>query len=186
MSFLGGLFGGGGDPDSDLQQIPQYYKQYLGPYANAGMGYEKFLGPMLQNLMGHPTALEDSIMSHYQESPYAKFQTGQITDQMNRAAAAGGDLGSPNEQAALAGRVQGIVSGDQQNYLHNAMQPYMQGMQGLLGLTNLGEQAGGGIANMYGDLYSNMANIDAAQNAQGQNLLGGLLGAGASMLPYLM
>lgn len=182
MSLFGGLFGGGGDPDSDLQQIPQYYKQYLAPYANAGMGYEKFLGPLLEGLMRNPTALQDQIMSHYQESPYAKYQTGEVTNQMNRSAALGGNLGSPNEQADMAGRVQGVVSGDQQNYLHNAMQPYLAGMQSLMGLTNLGENAGGQIANMYGDLYSNMAGMDAAQNGQNQNLLGGLLGMGGSML----
>jgi hypothetical protein len=146
------------------------------------MSYEKFLGPLLQHLMTNPTALQDGIMSHYTMSPTAQYQMKTTTNQLNRAAAMGGNLGTPNEQQAMAGTVNGIVSGDQQQYLDNAMRPYQMGLQGLTGLTQLGANAGGQIANMYGDLYSNEAQMDASQNAQGQNLLGGLIGLAGGAL----
>ena len=68
-------------------------------------------------------------MSQYQESPYAQHQVQQATDAANRAAAAGGYLGTPQEQQRLAGDVQNIVSRDQNQFYQNAVQPYEYGTQ---------------------------------------------------------
>lgn len=186
MGILGNAFNFD-DAKGDLEKIPGFYKKYLSPFFNQGINSMGIYSKALAGMIGDPTGLEDNIMSHYSESPYAQYQTKNVTDQLNRAAAIGGEVGTPNEQADMAGRVQGVVSKDQQDYLHNAMQPYETALSGEGHLTDLGYNAGNNIAKMYGNLYSNEAGMDASKDSWYQQMMGsGLGGIGKLLAQHFM
>lgn len=173
-SLLGSLTPNYGDAYGSINKAIGYQQ----PFYQAG---QSMLSPYMSTLSGltsDPTALENQIMGQYTMSPTATYQMGQLTDQTNRAAAMGGDLGTPNEQLTMANNLQGLVSQDQQQYLQNAMQPYMAGLQGQGQMTQMGQQAAGSM----GDYQNVMAGLQAASAGQKSNLLGGLLGAGISGL----
>ena len=139
--MLGGLFGGGGsDPYDASGRILKRFEPNIMPFVHNGIwGSDQFRNAIKNFLGGGPVNFENSIMSQYRESPYAQHQVQQATDAANRAAAAGGYLGTPQEQQRLAGDVQNIVSRDQNQFYQNAVQPYEYGT------TAAGQLAGQGL-----------------------------------------
>lgn len=190
------------------QGLPELQKQYG---SLAGMG------PEVQNqylqLMKDPTAMMNQIGAGYQASPGYQYQVDQATNAANRAGAAGGMLGSPEEQAYLAKDVSGLANQDYYNYLNQALGQYGIGLQGstnLYGLGLKGEQGlydtglglmgdvskyGYGASNEYANMLANnlasMANLQYAgsanQNTAKSGMYGGLMGLGgaALMSPWL-
>lgn len=122
----------------------------LNPYVQMGLQTQPLLQQQLTNLAQNPTQLMNQIGSSYQSSPGYKFAveqgTQQATDAANRAAAAGGLVGSPGEQQSLAKYITQMASGyagqDYNNYMQNALNQYRLGLGGLSGL----EQQGLGVA----------------------------------------
>jgi hypothetical protein len=147
------------NPYAKMQDIYGRYQGYLNPYIEAG---KSGLGT-ISGLVSDPTALEDRIMSHYQMSPHAQFQQKQLTDAANAMAARGGIVGTPQEQEGMARQLQGLISGDQQQYLQGAMQPFEFG---------LGQQLGAGRfgVGQEGNYLENMANL-AGGRTQWENQL---------------
>lgn len=134
------MFGGGSNPFDDSGRILKQFKPNIMPFVNNGIwGSNQFKDAIQRFLGGGPVGFENSVMSQYQESPYAKYQVNQATDAANRAAAAGGYLGTPQEQQGLASNIQNIVSKDQNQFYQNAVQPYE------FGTTAAGQLAGQGL-----------------------------------------
>lgn len=175
---LGSIFDlfGGNNPfkgsQQYLNQIPGQLQQYLGPYIGAGQGaMNQFINNGLgqgqgltgqyNNLMNDPTGFINKIMSGYTQSPQYKNEVAQATTGANRAAAAGGMLGSPAEQSQLGAAIQNYAAQDQQNYLNNALNAFNTGLQGNQGLYN----TGAGLAGQQYGIGANAAN----QMAQGLN-----------------
>ncbi len=188
MSFLG-LFGSGNNPyDTSGKDLKQFNRNNLNPYINNGMWGSDQYKDLLTRLMGKsPVNFENSIMSQYQQSPWAKHEIEDATTAANRAAAAGGYLGTPQEQQGLADNIGGIVSKDQQQFYNNAVNPYEHFTDDELhGLSDMGNQ--GLSAQQFLERYlESLANNDAAQqgwNNQNRGFggfmhgIGGLLGAG--------
>jgi len=159
------LFGSFFQKNPYSKMLDEYGKMqgYITPYTDAGKqglsGLQALLSGPLADLVKNPTGLEDKIMGQYSESPYAKEQTRQLQEAMGNQAAAAGNLGTPQAQQELAQRLQGVVSGDQQKYLQNAMQPFEFGLgqqqQGY------GQQIGAGEfgTNMQNQFLESMANL---------------------------
>ena len=127
MSFSGG---GGSNPFDDTGRIIKRFEPNIMPFVRNGIAGSNDFRQAIENILGKgPVGFENSIMGQYQQSPYAKYQVNQATDAANRAAAAGGYLGTPQEQQALASNVQNIVSRDENQFFHNAVQPYEFGTQ---------------------------------------------------------
>ena len=169
MSFLSSLFSGGNftNPYDQAMKTYQPFGQQLSPYEAAGgyslPRYEQGLGEQMQD---NGVGQIDNILNQYHYSPWAQHETQGATQAANNAATASGLLGTPQEQEALAGKISGITSQDQQQFLNNALGQYDQGLQGLYGLSNLGYNA----TNQYGDYLGNLANYQAQrQNAQNQH-----------------
>lgn len=200
---------------STLQQISPTLTGIYGPYMSAGLGAmgnlagqyssltgtlpqlgstyssEANLNPYLQQQYGqlssNPSSVINQIGSTFHQSPGYGFQTQQATNAANQASAAGGMLGSPQEQQNLAGTVNNLANQDYYNYLNTGMGAKMQGLQGLQGLNNQGlaglqnlygtgvqgQQGmmgmGANMANQYGDSLSNMLASMANLQYQGQN-----------------
>jgi len=125
-----------------FQKASAYYQPF---YDTGTSAMQNYYGA-LQGLMQDPTALENQIMGSYSMSPWAQQQTNTLTQNLNRSAAMGGNLGTPNEQLSMANQLQGVVSKDQQQYLQNAMTPYMAGLSGEQYLTGMGLKSAHGLA----------------------------------------
>jgi uncharacterized protein YdbL (DUF1318 family) len=130
----------GGDPFDESGRILKRFEPNIMPFVNNGIfGSNQLRNAISQFLSQGPVGFENSIMSQYRKSPYAQRQVQQATEAANRAGAAGGYLGTPQEQQQLAGDVQGIVSKDQNQFYQNAVQPYEFGTQAA------GQMAGQGL-----------------------------------------
>ena len=167
------IFGTSGDPSSSYAQASGYLK----PFYQAGTNILPQYSQTLQNLVQHPTQLPDQIMGQYTESPWAQYQTQTLNKQMANQAAAGGQLGTPNEQIALGKQTQGIVSKDQQQYYNDAMRPFQMGLSGEQYLTGTGMKAGEGMA-----AQSDMqAALQAKEKAAQASMFGSMVGMGGGI-----
>ena len=186
------IFGGMGEPSQYIDQAVQLQQQGKRPFrpyqVAGGMQLPGYMHTINQ-LTRHPTELEDNIMSGYQESPYATYQQQNLTQQMNRAAAAGGQLGSPDEQVELARQQQGIISRDQQQYYEDAMKPFSMGLQGQSHLVGMGLQASGDVARQT-DLQAAQRAAEAALAAKEKeaeaSAIGSLIGMGGELVAGLI
>lgn len=136
-----------------LQQVPGAISPYYNPYIGAGQNSLGILQGQYGNLLNNPGGVLNQIGQGYQQSPGFQFQTQQALQAANRAASAGGMLGSPMEQQSIAGTVNGLANQDYNQYLQNAMQMFGQGLQGEQGLNQEGFQASNEMA---GDLANNL------------------------------
>lgn len=174
---------GGSNPYDDSGKTLKRFEPNIMPFVNSGIeGNKAYLDAINRFLGGGPVGFENSIMSQYQESPYAQRQIGDATEAANRAAAAGGYVGTPQEQEGLAGNIQGIVSRDQNQFYRNAVQPYEFGTQQAGNLSQQGLEANQQLWQYLQALANNQA---ASGGWRSQNSgLGGIfnaLGAGAGL-----
>src|ERR1700677_2968465 len=99
MSFFDSIFGGGEDAAAAAKpfydQVEPITKQYLDPYSNAGVSNLKMLQDHIKSLLENPNELQDKIGAGYKESPGYRFQVEEATKAAERAASAGGYLGTP-------------------------------------------------------------------------------------------
>jgi hypothetical protein len=176
--------GGSSDPVDIYGPVKQDISPYYQPYADAGIDSLGGLQEQLARMYQDPSALYQQLGAGYTESPGYQHSVQSATQAANRAAAAGGQLGSPAEQQALAGQITGMADQDYGNYMQNMMGLYGQGVQGLQGLTGLGYQAGSGMADQLANARYQQAGLqmqnDQAKQAEMSGLLSALgMGAGA-------
>jgi hypothetical protein len=199
MSWFSDLLTGGDqaagyrDMESQIRAaMDQMNKQYgsaqsrIAPYGQIGMtGMQDYTSRL--NQMKDPTGFMNNIMSQYQSSPWATFQTKNMMDTLNNNAAASGSLDSGALQKRLMQYGQGITSQDQQNYLQNALginNQYLSGEQGLgqMGANTALQQGnwdigqGKDIAGLLGNLGQAQFGEKSTEGQAWQQLLG--LGAG--------
>lgn len=183
-----------------LNQIPDALKQYMLPYINAGQQGLNTMNDYINRgntagnalmgqygaLLSNPAGVMNNIGSTFQQSPGYGFQVNQALGAANRASAAGGMAGSPQEQQQIAGVTSQLANQDYYNYLSHALGMYGQGLEGMQNVYGLGAQMGqnvydegaqmsGDLANSLGSYYMSQANnaYAGAQN-QNQNMIGGL------------
>lgn len=142
-----------------LNRIPGAIAPYFNPYIQAGQStipklqqqYGALTGMLpgiqqqLSQMTNNPGGVVNRIGSSFHQSPGFQFQTNQALGAANRAAAAGGMLGSPQEQQNIAGTVNGMANQDYYNYLNHGMSMYDQGLQGKMGLYGMGLQGEQGM-----------------------------------------
>lgn len=197
MAGAGGLFGsmlGGGmsfQNPSDaanpyLDQITGKVSPYFQPYINAGQQALPQLQQQYGQMISDPTAMMRQIGSGYQASPGYQWQVDQATKAANQAGAAGGMLGSPQEQQQLAGTVGNLANQDYYNYLNQGLGQYNQGLSGMGNMAQLGYGAGKDLSSIINDQMTNQAQLAyAGQNSANQSKggmfggMGGLLGGAA-------
>lgn len=190
------------------QQLPSYFQ----PYINAGnqalpqlqQQYGQLLGNGTQlqqqygKMVNNPGAVMNGIGAGFQQSPGYQFQTQQALGAANRAASAGGMLGSPMEQQNIAGVTNQLANQDYYNYLNHGMSMYNNGLQGMSNMYGMGLQ---GDQSLYGMGYDASKNLGedmtnlmqsqaqlayAGQNDQNQSQQGSLGGMGSLISDGLM
>ena len=94
MNPIRGLF-----PDTHkAQSTISDYGKYLQPFYDSGTQALKSYGDISQRMAQDPSAYYNQIMSGFTQSPYEKYQMDLLQQHVGQAAAAGGMLGTPNEQ----------------------------------------------------------------------------------------
>lgn len=180
MGMLDTLFGGGaeggyGDLSGRIQDAIDQIKQNMSPYMNAGTDSLNNLQNFFKQY-SNPQDFYDKTMANWTMTPAAKMQEQYGTKAMNQAAAAGGTVGTPAQQEALARFDQNLVSGDQQNYLSNIMGIGGQYTSGEGNIMNTGYNAamnsGNTIADLLRDLGSSQMQGDMAHANAFNNFLG--------------
>ena len=162
------------------EQLDKYYQQAQGnlqPYNQQGQSQYGNLNQYIQSLM-NPQQLQNQWASGYKESDQAKNAQMMAQEHGLDAASAMGLMGSSPALGAIQQGTSQIGLADQQNYLNDMMQKYMQGAglsQGIYG-------QGANSANAMSQNAMNMGNNSAgmaygAQNAPGNmlsNAIGGI------------
>ena len=131
-----------GEAEDPIRQAQQGALGYMQPYQQAGtQALGQYQGALGQQ--ADPTAFYDQIMSHYAQSPAAKFQEQQGIGALQNRAAATGMTGSGQEMKDIMKYSQGLASQGQQDYLKNILGIRGDYMSGLKGLGLQGQQAAG-------------------------------------------
>jgi len=195
LGGLMGLFGGGNRSNPAdaanpyLNQISGIQHQYYDPYVKAGQGAMSTLQGQYGNLINDPTALMSQIGSKFQASPGYQYQLDQALGAGNRAAAAGGMLGTPAEQSAMQKNAMGLANQDYYNFMDRGMKDYQMGLGGLGDINQMGYEASTGLANNLSQALMSQANLAysgaANQNQSSGGMFGGLLGMMGGGLPGL-
>jgi hypothetical protein len=162
-------------------QIPGAMKPYYDPYINAGRSALPTLQNQYSNLLNDPTSLMSKIGGNYQKSPGYQFQFDQGMAGANNAAAAGGMLGSPQHQQQAATVANGLANQDYYNYMNHGMSSYMQGLNGMSGLNQMGYNASTGYADNLAASLMNQGNLKYAGQANRNQMIGGMFGSIAGM-----
>jgi hypothetical protein len=158
-----------------LADIEGKTKGYLDPYLQAGMQALPLLQGQFKNLLSDPTSIMKQIGGQFQASPGYQYNVDQATGAANRAAAAGGMLGSPAEQAELAKTVSGIANQDYNNFMNQGLGLYGRGLQGEEGLGQMGYGAANSMVNaLIQQLMAQAQNAYAGAANSNQRMGGGI------------
>lgn len=171
--------------DQIRQDLPGYYE----PYMQAGQQALPQLQEQYGQLTSDPGGFMNQLGQGFQQSPGTQYAMDQAVTAGNRAASAGGMLGTPAASMAVAQQAQGIGQQDYNNWLQNAMGLYGQGQRGLEGLYNTGFQASTGLGGNMANLGLSEAQMayqgQAAQNQAQNQGIGGMVSGLAGLFGLL-
>jgi hypothetical protein len=109
---------------------------------------------------------------------------------INNAAAAGGMLGTPQNQQQAGELATQLANQDFYNYLSKALGTYNTGLQGQQGLYNTGANASMGLGQNMASILGGQAGLaykgQQEQNKYNADTMGNIIGAGTQMLPFLL
>lgn len=190
-SGIGGLFSNN-DPTRGVgkyyDQIPGAINPYYNPYFQAG----KNTLPGLQNTYGqltnNPGEFLNNIGANYHQSPGFQFALKQALGGANRAAAAGGMAGSPENEQQNMSIATGLADQDYNNWLGKATGLFGEGLNGQQNLAGMGFQAGNSMAEQIAQALAQRGNLQYASNV-GQNqargsALDNIFGGAASLAAF--
>lgn len=174
---LASLFGMGGNQKwsnpSDaaspyLQQIPGTVSPYYNPYIQAGQRSLGKLEGEYGSMMSDPGALIRKLSEGFQKSPGYDFAKSEALGAANRASAAGGMLGSMQEQQNIGNITEQLANRDFESYLQHALDTHGGGMQGLSHINDMGFQGSDSLAHMLMEALTSQAS-NAYSGAENKN-----------------
>lgn len=160
-----------------LQGLPGQLKPYFQPYINAGQGALGQLQNQYGNLASNPGGAINQMGAQFEQSPGYNFNVQQQTNAANRAAAAGGMAGSPQEQQNLASTISGTANQDYYNWLSHAMDEQGMGLNGLQGINQMGYNASANLGEDLTNIGQSEAQLQYAGNVNQNQAQGGGIGA---------
>lgn len=192
MSFFGSLFGSHSNPYSkaipEIEKIPGQLHQYYDPYVDMGNAGREQLGDLNQRydqMASMPGQYQAQLGEGFRADPGYAWNRNQQLDAQNRALAAGGMVGTPENQQFAQQLASNLADQEYGNYLNRNLGIATQGLQGLQGVANTnlgyGYNASSQMANNMRDYYQTLANLKAQKKAYQTNQNQGLLGAGLSL-----
>jgi hypothetical protein len=166
-----------------LDQIEGKMKPYYDPYVNAGTQGVSSAQGQYERLINDPTSVMTQIGQGYESSPGYEWNKSQATEAANRAASAGGTLGTPAHQQSMMEAVQGIASGDYWNYMNAGLGQYGTGLTGQQNMANLGYNAADSLGTSLGNALQTKAQLAYSGAANENQSQGGMWG-GLSALDW--
>lgn len=148
-----------------LAHLPELYAQAENPYREVGLHDLGMLQGIYSHLAANPTKALQNIAGspeEYENSPAFIFQKQQAMDAANQAAAAGGMVGSPAEQAQLAKYITGDAFQHYQQNLRNKLGLYDRGLAGLSGISKQGYDATQNYVHGLANYLNSRAHLGAA------------------------
>lgn len=170
---LYGLFGDYNNPSESampyLNQIPGAASQHLMPWEQAGAQTLSQLQGQYGSLVNNPGQKLNQMGSNFQQSPGFQFALQQALQGAGHAAAAGGMAGSPQHEQQNMQLATNLGNQDYYNWLGHATGLYGEGLHGLQGMSQQGQQAGGSLADLISQNLSERGNL-AYQGAANANM----------------
>lgn len=165
---------GGGDENNPmyaaspyLRQLAPILRKYYDPYVAMGQRVMPQVEQSLQSQLTHPENLYQQLGKTYRSSPGYQFEVDEANKAAERAASAGGYLGTPKHQRISEELSSHLASRDYGNYMRQVLGLRSEGLRGMEGLNQMGYGASTGLAeNLSRALLSqsNMAARGAAQD----------------------
>lgn len=187
---IAGLFGGkkknpAAEAGKYLDQIPGQIKPYYDPYINAGRSALGTAQGEYNTGINDPNSTYNKLAQGYKESPGYKFQLQKALGAAQNASAAGGMLGTPQDQQQQAQVASDISSQYFEKYLNHMFGIYNQGVAGNQHISDEGFDASTSYGNALGQVTGQKANNAYNQaNSDNQdrqrnwsNIIGGVGGA---------
>ena len=170
-------------------QIPGATQPYFQPYIQAGQSAMGNLQGQYGQLTGQTGDVYNRLAGGYQESPGYKRQLEQAMGGVNRAAAAGGMLGTPAAQLQAADVGQNVASRDFGDYMNRMQSLYGMGLGGLGEINKMGYGASTNYADMLGNIMAQQGQTSALsqalQNQQRSQGIGQVASGAGSLLGSL-
>lgn len=191
ISSIYGMFNNPGEAAvKDLDKFQGNMQPFYQPYMDAGKyginTLQNDLIPHLLQMLNNPAGLANSFGQSYQQSPGYQWKTSQATGAANRAAAAGGMLGSPAEQQMLAQNINGIANQDYNDYEDRIMSLYGSGLSNMSNvgqsMMNTGAQATNSFGTNLALALLAKAKAQSAKSQAASDSFGGLMGGITGML----
>ncbi len=172
-SVVGGLFGGGGHDFINpahaarpyLDKIPETLSPYFNPYIERGNRAGDFLEGQYGQMARDPAGFLASMSQGYQQSPGYQYRLNEALHGANNAAAAGGMLGSPANQAGNEQVAEGLANQDYEQWLNHVFDLFGQGHSGYQNFFNKGY----GASTNYGEDLARALESQASLAYQGAN-----------------
>jgi hypothetical protein len=142
-----------------LKQIPGILSEHFAPYEQAGRRSLPRLESEYQRLTSNPSDILKTLGSGYESSPGYQFRKNESLRGIDRAAAAGGSLGTPAHQRLNAEMAGNLAGADYYPYLENALRLYSSGLRGNEGLANMGYSAASNLGEDISNSMMSTANL---------------------------
>lgn len=192
--FFSNMFGGNTNPgdaaNQYLKNIPGQTQPYYQPYIDRGNAAQGSASDQYNQAINDPNSLYARIAAGYKQSPGYQNSLNQALAGSNNASAAGGMLGTPQNQFQDASVAEGLANKDYEDYLNHVLGIYGGGLSGQQHVADTGANAASSYGNLIGNNMNNQANNafygQANQNQANSSGLGGLLGGLGSVLGWLL
>lgn len=152
-----------------IKTVPGILTEHYGPYEQAGKRSLSSLEDEYQKMLSSPQDILSSLGSKYQSSPGYQFRRDEALRGIDRAAAAGGTLGSPLHGRLAAETATNVASNDYYPYLENALRLYSSGLGGMGGLSQLGYNAASNIGDNISNSTLSLANLGYSHGSNEAN-----------------
>ena len=183
MSWFSSLFHGGRNPSYPAQgyldQIPGITKPYYQPFIDKGKEAGDKLSQQYDDQTTNPGGVYSNLGKGYKESPGYQFKLKTALGAAQNSSAAGGMLGTPQDQQQQMQVGNDIASQDFNEYMQHMMDLYSGGQKG----QQTFQQQGFDSSTKYGDNLGNVLGQkaqygyagQAGQNASQSQLLSNLI-----------
>ncbi len=155
MGLFKSLFGTGQNPADSampyLNQAKDIGNQYVSPYMQQGLDAQQGLSSVYNQQARDPSAFLNQIMSQYNPSEGYKYKQQEMLKGARNSAAQGGFSGTDFDQQGQADMIRGLLGGDMQQFVQNALQSQQQGMYGAEAQSNRGMQSADWMGNLLGN-----------------------------------
>lgn len=194
-SLLQGLFGGNNfqNPANAAQgyynKIPNTIAPYFSPFINQGQKSNTDVNKIYQDLITNPGSLMTRLSQGFKTSPGYNFALNQGENAINNAAAAGGMLGTPEQQLNAGNFAGNAANSEYNNYINRILQMFGQGVAGEQGNVTRGYDASRQMGEDLAATLMNQGNIAEqgvnAQNQQNETQQKDIFGGLGAMVPWI-